>query len=807
MKTRTIFLVILFLSAFSILSAQLSFRGVVKGRVMDSATGEPFGNVTVALYAMPDSTLKGGVATDNAGEFTIQGIEEGSYYLIISFVGYQSEMFPFILGTDTPETDLGDFSLRELTGDAGAVTVVAVRPQVTYDGDKKIVRVDEFRKAGASTLAQVLENVPSVTVDSEGNVLLRGSSGYTLLIDGKPAPSTGTNLLRQIPAEMVESIEIMTNPSAKYDPDGTAGIINLILKKQKQPGFNGMLSLMAGLGDKYSGDAQFNYRKGKVNLFGGVTGFLYKTAVDGDLSRVTDLPGGQFLMDSYLTQDVSIKTVNYNLGTDLTFNDRNSATVSGRFGPMVNEVGITTQIFRDFRETGTEEYSLYKNNLTVEGFYYNPGITLSHNFRKEGEKIQVNLLGTGMKGDIAQSLNEVATDSQWSGGIGLPNLTESVLSLDIADLRAKADYERPVGEKSKIESGFQYTIYDETNGNEFSNYDHNGGTWVPDATYTNDFAFRRDVVSAYTIWSSQLGKFSYQVGLRGEYTDRNIDQITLDEQFDYEKFSFFPSFHLTRTLKENQQLQLSYSRRINRPDRNVLNPFPQFVDNQTIVKGNPEVRPEFTGSWELNYQKQVKIGFLSAETFYRQSNDLISSVIAVDEEGSVFMTSGNSDRSHSAGGEFMANMQPVNWLRFMVSGSVYYYLLDDESISEGADESTITWNTNSSVVFLLSPNTRISFSGIYNGPSINIQGRTSGAFMLNTGVSQSFMNQRLNLSLGVRDILGSYRIKTVSRDTNFEFSSNIMPEARVATLTVTYNFNNFQRRMDQQESLDMNFIR
>ena len=793
--------------ASSFLISQTAFRGSIKGRVLDSATGEPFGNVTVALYSLPDSTLRGGVATDDTGEFQLQASSEGSYYIVISFIGYQSHTFSFVLAADAPETDLGDFLLREATGDAGDVTVTAARPQVIYQQDKKIVRVDEFRQAGATTLAQILENVPSVTTDVEGNVLLRGSSSYTLLIDGNPAPQTGSNLLRQIPAEMVESIEVMTNPSAKYDPDGTAGIINLILKKQQQAGFNGMVTLMAGLGGKYTGDVRLNYRKGKVNLFAGFTGMRYATDVKVDISRETTLSGGEFLMDSYLDQDVLLKTGNFNAGADINFNDRNTLTISGTFGPINQNVGIATRVFRDYRETSTLEYALNTNDLGLNGFMFNPSLNFTHKLKREGEKIRFNLFGGGAAVDLRQLLSEYETDNQWVPGSGLPLLRESLLTLDLMDIRFRADYERPVGEKSKLEAGLQFNLMTDSDKNDFSNYDHIAGDWVPDNIYSNEFAFSRDVWSGYATWSSGLGRFNYQLGLRGEYEYRTIDQITLGEEYNYDKISLFPTIHITRPMKNNQQLQLSYSRRINRPNWNVLNPFPQFIDDQTIAKGNPQVRPEYTGSWELNYQRQVKIGSFSAESFYRQSNDLISSIVTTDEEGALYLTSANANRSHSAGLEFMFNLQPVNWIRMMISGSGYYYLLDDETISTGVDESTFTWNMNSNLIFLFTPTTRFSLQGMYTGPSINIQGLTEGAFMLNAGLSQSLLKQKLNLSLGFRDILGSYKIKSTSSGDNFNVITIAIPEQRVLTLTATYNFNNYQRRTDQQESLDMNFIR
>jgi outer membrane receptor protein involved in Fe transport len=508
-----------------------------------------------------------------------------------------------------------------------------------------------------------------------------------------------------------------------------------------------------------------------------------------------------------MEQKARIATLNFNAGADITISEQGSATVSGRFGPMLNEVDVTNLLSTLYPESGTTDYLVYSNNIKVDGFFYNPSINYNHNFKEKGGKLLLTVFAGGMEGDISQLLNETSTNNQWIPSGSSPEIKESVLNLDIKDVRMKADYEKPLGEKSKLETGYQYMVLTEENDNSFRNYNSIEGTWANDDEYSNRFTMNRNVHSLYTTFSSAIGKLSFQAGLRGEYVDRLLTQVTAGDVYNYEKFNIFPSAHITRTIKDNQQLQLSFSRRINRPGRNVLNPFPQFLDNQTIVKGNPEVRPEFTGSWELNYQRQIKIGSLSAETFYRQSNDLITNVVVVDEAGTAFMTSDNSDRSHSAGAEFMANLQPVNWFRVMGSGSVYYYLLDDSRLAADAEKSTVSWSMNTNLIFTATPSTRISLAGVYTGPSITVQGSTGGAFMLNGGVTQSMMKQKLTLSLGVRDILGTYKFKSTSSGENFNFITSIRPEHRVATLTVTYNFNNFQRRMDQQESMDMNFIR
>ena len=276
--------------------------GKVYGKVRMAGSGEPFENVTIALYSLPDSSVTLGVATDGNGDFEINRLPDHDYILVPSFVGFGSKVIRFSITSDSRELNTGDIILAEKTEDLGGVSVTAVRPQIIYRDNKKILSVKEFSDAGATTLAEVLENAPSVTLDSEGNVLLRGSSNYTLLIDGKPVPGVGINMLRQIPPEMVENVEIMTNPSAKYDPDGVTGIINLVLKKQTESGFNGQLTAMVGLGDKYNGDLQLNYRKNKYNVYAGVTGTSYNTEVGGDIFRRTEEVSGESEISNYLNQ-------------------------------------------------------------------------------------------------------------------------------------------------------------------------------------------------------------------------------------------------------------------------------------------------------------------------------------------------------------------------------------------------------------------------------------------------------------------------------------------------------------------------
>lgn len=805
MKKNYLILLFAFFSFTAFGQQQLA--GKVTGQVFDKSETAPFIDATVAVYSKSDSLLISGTATDKEGKFSLSNIPSGDYYLSIRYLGYDSKKLDFSLTGEKKDFDAGKITLNESTVALNGVNVVSTRPQVVYQDDKKILKVDEYRKTGATTLAQVLQNAPSVTTDADGNVYLRGTTNFTLLIDGKPAPTTGTNLLRQIPPEMVESIEIMTNPSAKYDPDGVAGIINLVLKKQKEAGFNGMITAMAGLGNKYNGDAQFNYRKNKINLFGGISGTSYQTDLNGELSRETETPSGALLMNTLLDQGVKVNTVNLNLGIDITFNDKNSLTISSRFGPINQSVNLVNRILSNYADAGTKDYSFYNNILSLDGFFYNPNITYTRKFKKEGQKLQVSLFTGGFNGKLSQELNQRVTDENWVILPGDADQRESVVEIGFNDTRFKADFESPVGKNSKIEAGFQSSWLKENTDNIFRNYNNITGEWETNSTYTNRYTYNNYINALYATWSGKAGKFSYQGGLRAELNNRLFNQVTLDEKFRYNKFSFFPSGNITLTLPKDQQLQLSYSRRINRPGRNSLNPFPQFIDYQTIARGNPYVKPEYVNSFELSFQKRTKTGFLSAQAYYRNVNDIITNTVSTDGLGNVTLTSDNANSSHSAGTELMANLQLKKWFRFMTSGSVYYNRLVDKTLTPSVDKDAMSWTLNSNMIFMVSPLTSFSLTGRYNGRSITIQGSQSGNFILNLGLNQSVLKKKASFSLAVQDILGTNRFKTTSESENLIFNMKVKPESRVVTLTFTYNFNNFQRRNGSQDQMDMNILR
>ncbi len=782
-----------------------STNGSVKGKIINASNGEAFSDVNVAVYALPDTVLVTGTATGAEGLFLIEKLPLGNYLMIVKYVGFTTQGKAITLSSSSTDFDAGEMIMTESAQELEGVEIVTAKPEVIYKDGKKILNVEQYKNSGASNLVEVLENAPSITTDTEGNVLLRGSSNYVLLIDGKPAPMTGTNLLRQIPPEMVENIEIITNPSAKYEAEGSAGIINLILKKQSQAGFNSMITLMTGWNNKYNGDVQFNYRKNKLNVFGGISGTSYYTDVAGDLDRTSLIGGKDYEYNTFLEQATKIGTVSGNVGLDYDLNEKNNLSISSNIGLLHFDVDLNNKVFRGFTEDGVDEQSLATNGLVLDGLFVNPKIGWLHKFDQEGHQIDFNIFTGGFNGDLSQDRNEFFVDQNWNNTQDAWLKNQSTEHSVIRDARLKVDYVKPLG-SNKLELGTQISHYNEDNQFVLNEFDFGLDKWIKSMDYSNDATLVRDIFAGYGIWSGPLKSFNYSIGLRAEYTDRMISQLTTEEDFTYSRLGLFPSGSLSKTLKGGQQLQFSFSRRINRPNRQLLNPFPQFIDNQTIRTGNPDLQPEFTNSFELNFQQPVKIGTFSVETYYRQANDLTSQVFNADEEGNMFFAFTNANRSNSLGAEFMGNLGFTEWLRLVATGNVYYYSLIDDRMT-GLDNASLQWSTRINTLFMFGPNSRLTFSGVYTGPTLMLQGRMAGTFMLNAGYTQTFLKRASSLTLGVRDMLSTYAIKMETYGEGLQVFTNLRPESPVITLTFTYNFNNYQRKPQEEESMDLNFIR
>jgi len=430
--------------------------GAIKGVIVDNATGQAMEYANIAIYTKADSMLVTGGITKNNGEFEIRGMPLGEYYLEAHFIGFEkSKVTNIVIDKESPVFNSGSIKLSPSAIEIGSVDVVADKAAVEYKLDKKVVNVSQVISAAGGSAANVLENTPSVQVDIEGNVTLRGSGNFTVLIDGRPSVLSGSDALRQIPASSLENIEIITNPSAKYEPDGSAGIINLVMKKNSMNGLSGIINGTIGTGDKYRGDFLLNYRTEKFNYF-----------VGADWRDETNYGSMASSRETYLGDTTKYLTIggdrdfirggqNFKGGFDFYLSDKTTFTLSGEVGKSKNNRSGEELIHEYTIPKSNEIYSVNNEISASESDFYSGTVNFQHKFKKDGHKIEANVFYSGQTGFDGDEENEMLTDENYNPSGTYLAQVKTTEEEDENDLRVKADYTLPINDKSKLEAGFQ----------------------------------------------------------------------------------------------------------------------------------------------------------------------------------------------------------------------------------------------------------------------------------------------------------------------------------------------------------------
>jgi outer membrane receptor protein involved in Fe transport len=778
--------------------------GLIKGTILDSTTNGTIEYATVGLYRQRDSSLVNGLVTDVSGVFTFKELPYGRYYVEANFIGYKKKRIPDL--TITPQKtsiNLGNILLHQVITQIGDVTIVAQSQRVEYKIDKKVVNVSQDISAAGGTLVNVLENTPSIQVDVEGNVTLRGSENFQVLIDGKPSVIQGSEGLQQIPASAVNSVEIITSPSAKYDPDGAAGIINVIMKKQKNSGIGGIINASIGTRDKYSTDFLMNLRHNKINFYLGAeydkrsylnTGESEKRTYYGDTTTyiLTN-------MDGKFTRT----RINFKSGLDYYINEKSTLSLSGDIA--------TRKFSRDFLSknnwytapVSVDSFFIEDNNSSEDRKYYNLNVDYHKKFDENGHNIQASFYYAKGDENEAEDYIERATNNYYEIKGLEPERSRSRMKNPETNLRFELDYTRPTS-AGKIEMGLQ-SRWDIDEGNYiYEDYQPIGEKWIHNDSISNSLNYIDALQSAYGTYSGPLGKFDFQIGLRAEYDNRSLTQKTSSESFTYEKMHFFPSFYLIRKLSESNQFQFTYTRRIQRPNEWSLNPFKEYRGSNMISFGNPRLKPEFTNSFELNYQYMFKKGFVSLETYYRRTLDKITRISGNDTiagEQIFFSTVTNADKDYSLGIELMTDLKLTDWWQLNLTGNLYHYQLDGVVDGEQVTSTSTTWRTNFSTSFKLKWDTRFQLMGFYNGPSNTLQGKREGFFVISAAIRKDLLKRQLGISVSVRDIFSTGVFSFTSEGSNFYTYNKFRRESPVVTLNLSYRINNY-RQTNRRSSED-----
>jgi len=781
-------------------------EGVVSGAVTECDVNIPMEFVNIVLYRSKDSTMVTGTITDETGKFSLSQLPYGRFYLTANFIGYERQFIDSIfINPNRKYNDLGIIKLRSAATYLEGVEVVADRDRVVYQIDKKVVNVSQDLQSAGGTAIDVLENVPSVQVDIEGNVSLRGSGNFTVLVDGRPSVLEASDLLQQLPASSIEHIEIITNPSAKYDPEGTAGIINVVMKKTTERGMNGIVNASAGTKNKYSGDILINYRIGKVNIFGGAD--LGIRRFSGKFTTENENYFSDYTQTRISESWNRMKRDSYGFrgGVDYMPTPKATISLSGKYGYY--NFGRDRNGYTQFQTipASTGSFSSSINSSYREGTYYEITANYLQKLNDKGQKLEMMAYFSNRDTDSEEKQVEYPTDQDWENPGNPFNQIRSLETGNTYDYLVKADYTLPINDVSKFEAGYQSRFYYDEEDYAYYYFDTIMQDWQEDELYRNAFEFNRNIHSVYSIFASHWKGFGYQIGLRGEYMNRTIQNAQSTEESVLDRLDFFPSIHLSKEFLGKNQVMMSYSRRINRVRPRLLDPFVSFWDPYNVRQGNPDLKDEYIDSYDMGYQRRFNGSYIALEAYYRVTHNKLTRVSTLQDNGILLNTYENLDKDHSLGTEISGNVNITNWLSVFASANLFYYRLEGQSEGQQVKENSLNWSSRLTASVNLKNDYRIQFSSQYNGPSITLQGESIGSYMASLSARKDFFNRKLSLTLAARDIFGTGRFGWITYGKDFYNKTIIKRESPIIMLNITYRINNYRQTPRQQlESTDRN---
>lgn len=816
-----------------------SSKGKIKGVVLNKKDNKPIEYATIALYNAKTGELIDGSISDYLGQFKINSPVIGEYYLSVKFLGfkeYKSQSFT-VDGHDK-NLHLGNFLLENASANLDEFEVVEKKAAIEYRIDKKVVNVDKQITAEGGTAVEILENVPSVQVDVEGNVSLRGSTSFTVLIDGKPTVLEASDALRQIPSSNIENIEIITNPSVKYDPDGATGIINIVTKKNYLDGLSGIVNGRVGTFDQYGANVLLNYRVNKFNFILGADYDKRPRPGTSVSNRETYVNDTTYYVNSEGDVDRHFERSTFRGGVEYNPTKNDYISLSGNFGRW--DMDWTSQLaYEDYTnpETNLFEYNSL-DNTTRGGDYYTMDAVYQHDFKKKTiERDTAKIKGKGMgngrttakQGGGSPQGGKSASKIKQSSMFAAHNLKiefnyrnrnsdESTINqlLDADNkiigsnktiengpsdnLRFYLDYVRPLGKNAKLETGIQFRIGNSTDNTELWLYNTETADYEILPEFTNSTDYQRNIYAAYALGAGKLKNLGYQIGLRGEYTDRKISN-SQNDNFELNRWDLFPTLHFSYDLPgDQQQFMISYTRRIHRPRGWQLEPFITWQDQYNVRQGDPDLKPEYIDSFEAGYINRIKDVFFSLEAYYRITNNMTERITTVYEGNVMLSTFQNIGKDYSLGLEAMLNFDLFKWWEISLSGNYYNYRIDGYLYEDRVDKTSNNWNSRFNNTFKITDNLSFQLTSRYNSASVTSQGERTAVYTMDAAVKWSLFDKKLSISAQGRDLLGTAQRERTASGTDFYSYYKYYPRRPSASLTLTYRFNNFKMKRNSRDS-------
>ena len=811
MKKLIIFSLLVFYAAYS--HAQCS----VRSKVEDTQTGESMPFVNVAVYNRSSSKFVKGAITDEKGLFYIDNLPYGDYTVKLTYIGYTTLEKEFSVTKDKRNMNFKKLYMNDNSQTLDEVTVTAQRPTMRLEVDRKSFDVSQDITNAGGDATDVLENIPSIEVDTDGNISLRGNTSVEVWINGKASGLTSDNraeILQQLPSESIERIEVIDNPSAKFSAEGSAGIINIILKKNRQAGYYG--SVQAGGSSRGSANVNgnLNFNVGRFEGYASL-GYRHRSNDGGSMSYQEYLNTNQY--QSY-TADNDRMGNNLFARAGLTYRatDKDEFTLSGMTMVGGHHNGGTTPYHYGTigapqdsyimlrRSTGSSDMNIYYGE-----FNYRHNFTDKHylDFTVDFNKWKMNQ--SNIYQDSTTYIDEMLPTEYDYQNRPMHNNNRS--------WEVKLDYENPITDKIMLQAGYQGNFSRENSPQEsyIDDSSWEGVNQVEDQAYYNRFIYNMDLHALYATATMKFGRLGVMAGLRGEYWRVNTESYNYEQEHDPSKrnnpfkkdyFQLFPSVFLSYQIDETQQLQLNYTRRLRRPWGGQLNSFKNTRDASMISFGNPELTPEFSNSFSLNYLKTWEEPSMLISAYYRPTSDVIQRIkYQSSTDNMMYQTYMNVSNSLSTGLELVLKNKICRILDLTTTANAYYYKLDgftyniDGQTITGESNNNFTWNARMQASLMLPWDISLQLSGRYRARQVITQGYRKANFSMDLGLRKTFLNKKLTLAINCRDLLNTRKFENYTSSDTFTRYQKNWRSGRTVNLSLTWNFGNMKAKAPKKK--------
>lgn len=781
----------------------------ISGKIIDATLQQPLPYVNVIIKNNANQTLTGSI-TDDEGEFQIKGLPDGNLVVSIQFIGYKTETREVTISSANRKIELGTISLEEEATGLNEVTIVAEVSSIQQKLDRKVVTVGKDLTTTGATASDIMTNIPSINVDQQtGNISMRGNENVRVMVDGKLSNVPVAQLLKQIPSTSIKQIELITNPSAKYNPEGMSGIINIILHKNTNIGLNGNinLGLTKEINAQFNSSIDMNYRHGKFNIYGNYGNNIGSNTNYGQINRRNDGSRQLFNFNN------NNKSHLYKVGLDFYLNDKNTFSfftnqnlydgkASGIAAIVYGTAADNSQLFNDITDNVFSQYN----------FAYH------HDFEKEGERLDIEADYNNFTQDENADFKFVNLD--------FPPDYNDFVTTERAQTTINADYVNPLTENSKLEVGLEARLFASN-----IDYESTGQSFTEEGgiapTPKTDFDYDRAIYSAYATYGKTYEKWSYQIGVRAENvtvdskalqynSDETVDAFTFENDY----FQLYPSAFLTYKASDENSYQLSYSRRIDRPGIGQVNPIREWSTPLISSFGNPELEPQFTNSVEVNYTRNMNKGSITAGVFYRIIEDEINRAVFIDrlDLEKVILTYNNFDNTSAFGVEVSSNYKPTKWWSLNGSFDLYSQKTTgyseafinpeaethtiDEIVERKIEVDNVVWNARVNNNFKVTNDLTFSLFGMYRSKQKGLQIDRKPMYFVNTGVRYNFM-QNATVSFNYNDIFNTMKFQFDS-ERPYPSSGEFNWESNAWHIGLSYSFGGTKYRAVQRKRRDSN---